>query len=215
MAKAATFGEAWFGRTGIVRRINILLLVLMAPFPLAIIDLNTTRTVLITPISPAVPYTGIAIGVLTGLAIGGCFMALGRMAKVRPGWGRSIATFVFFGLIFASVNAMIGGHSAWRLADLSAFGWRTPVGTPKAYPIDSFGQAGSGTAKYASIDPFNAGETRIDITEADFRTLSQHTPRGHYPPYCLWVLQEQSGSAVRVLTGSALRAHPSALASCP
>jgi hypothetical protein len=215
MAEATTLGDAYFGRAGAPRRINIAMLALMAPLPLAAIDINTTRTVLITPISPAVRDMGIAIGVLSGLAIGACFMVLTRMSPRRPGWGRSIGTFAFFSLIFAPLNGAIGGHFAWRLADLYAFDWRAPVGTPKPYDVDSFEKAGRGTAKYASIDPFNAGETQVEITDADYQTLLKKTPRGHYPPFCLWVLQEQSGSAIRILTGSALRAHPSALASCP
>lgn len=215
-----TVTERLLGPAGPTRPINIAMAALMIPLPIFWIDHLFTRTALITPINHSVLKGFVIAGAGMGILLACLTMMLTlypRPGMRAPGYPRRVAIVLFFSLGLAPLYALLFYHATWRLTELYDFSWQAPAWTPTRYRVLKFHEnSRNRDLHYAEIDPYYTDDnTWIPITASDYRRLRASYVRDYASPYCINVLEERSGKAVRVLTTPAREGAPSALTWCP
>lgn len=197
------------------RRTNIPLAILVIAFAVFVVDLNTARTVLLTPVSPLLLSGLEMLGGGLGLLITVGMIGFQRANKERPTpTSVQVSAALIGSVAFVFSGAAIGGYAAWRLGDLTAFaGIQSPLAS-KNYRIVNFGRFKQGF--YAEVEPFPAaGRTRLPVSYDDFARLVAADRPYQASVYCYPVLVQVAGRAVRMIKPSSVGQHERLIASCP
>jgi hypothetical protein len=197
------------------RRTNIPLAILGIVFAAFVVDLNTARTALLTPVSPFL-LSGLEIlGAGLGILITVGMIGFQRANKDRPIPNSVlVSTALIGGAAFIVPGTALGGYAAWRLGDITTFaGNRAPI-VFKNYRIVNFGRFKQGF--YAEVEPFpTAGRTRLPVSGGDFARLIAANRPYEASVYCYPVMVQVAGQAVRMVKPSLVGQQERLIASCP
>lgn len=189
--------------------------ILCIAFAAYVVDLNTARTVLLTPVSPlllsGLEILGGSLGVLVIVGMVGHQRA--NRDKPSPTSALVMGSLIG-GAAFVFLGAALGGYAAWRLGDVMAFaGGQAPLSL-KHYRIVSFGHSKQGL--YAQVEPFpEAGRSELPVSADDFARLIAADRRYEASVYCYPVMAQVAGPAVRMVKPFLVGQHERRIAPCP
>lgn len=196
------------------RRLNITFVILIIGFIAFVIDLNTARTELVTPVSPVLLHGLELLGGALGLSLTVSMIGIARTNTATPSPTSALVTGgLLLGAAFVFSGAALGGYAAWRAGDLMPFAGGDAVAVPKHYRIVYFGRAKQDF--YAEIEPYRAaGYTRLPVSRDDYARLIAADRPYEVSVYCYPVVTQSAAEAVRIFKPSPVRQHEQRIAPC-